>query len=109
MMPPDPIIPQKVDKRGLRRHFNDPEFRTALLRRTNQQVEQYSELAPPSARQVEGATSHIYDWFEYIQEFDRTNFLASVHLYRNPDGTIGASGQPDPQYLVIGNTLLYDP
>ena len=109
MKPPEPIIRQKVDKRELRRRFNDPEFRADLLRRTNQQVEQYCEPAPPSAGQNVGATSHVYDWFEYVQELDRTRYLATVHMYKNPDGTIGASGQPDPQYLVVGDTLLYDP
>jgi hypothetical protein len=58
---------------------------------------------------MEGAASHVYDGFEYIRETDRTRLLATVHLHKNPDGTIGASGQPDPQYLLVGGAILYDP
>jgi hypothetical protein len=109
MMPPENIITRKVDEWELRRQFNDPSFRADLMRRTSQQVESYCKPAPPEARQVPGATSHVYDWFEYSAETGETKLLATVHLYKNPDGTIGASGQPDPQILVIGNVILVDP
>ena len=109
MIPPSPIITQKVDEWELRRVFNEPNFRSDLMRRTRQAVETYCELAPPSAGQVEGAMSHVYDWYEYIEATDSTRLLATVHCYKNPDGTIGASGQPDPQVLVVGNVVLIDP
>jgi hypothetical protein len=35
--------------------------------------------------------------------------LATVHFYKKPDGSIGASGKVDPQVLVIGNRILIDP
>ena len=53
-----------------------------------QKVGVYCQLAPPSAGQVSGATSHVYDWYEYLQESDSTNLLAQVHLYKNPDRSI---------------------
>ena|ERR1022692_219228 len=108
-MNPLHIVPQKVTKRELYRFFNDPEFRAELLRRTNQRVEQYCAPAPPAAGQMEGATSHVYDWFEYIESEDRTILLATVHMYRNPDGSIGASGQPDPTFLLVDGVPLVDP
>jgi hypothetical protein len=31
--------------------------------------------------------------------------VASVHQYKRPDGSLGASGLPDPKYLVIDNVI----
>ena len=98
-----------MGERELRRIFNEPEFRANLLHRTSQTVETYSELAPPGAGQADGAMSHVYDWYEYIEQSDSTRLLATVHFYKNPDGTIGASGQEDPQMLVVGDVILTDP
>jgi hypothetical protein len=109
MTPPETIIIQKVDEWELRRQFNDPGFHSDLMRRTCQKVETYCELAPPSAGQVDGAMSHVHDWYEYVEDTNTARLLATVHFYKNPDGTIGASGKLDPQMLVIGNTLLVDP
>jgi hypothetical protein len=53
--------------------------------------------------------SHVFDWYEYFPESDSTRLLATVHCYKNPDGTLGASGKIDPQILVIGNRILTDP
>ncbi len=33
------------------------------------------------------------------------NEVARVHQYLRTDGTIGASGKPDPKRLVVGGTL----
>jgi len=33
------------------------------------------------------------------------NEIARVHQYLRPDGTVGASGRPDPKRLRIGNIL----
>ena len=33
------------------------------------------------------------------------NEVARVHQYLRQDGTIGASGKPDPKRLLVGNTL----
>jgi hypothetical protein len=32
--------------------------------------------------------------------------LAVAHRYLRPDGTIGASGRPDPKYLLSGETVF---
>lgn len=109
MTPPPKIILQKVDQGELRRAFNDPAIRADLTRRTCQRVESYSKLAPVNAGQLPGTTSHVHDWYECDQQTGKTLLIASVHFYRNADGTIGASGQPDPQQVLLGNTLLVDP
>jgi len=33
--------------------------------------------------------------------------VALVHQYLKPDGNLGASGLPDPKWLVVGETILY--
>ena len=33
--------------------------------------------------------------------------LAIVHQYLRPDGTLGASGIPDPKYLRLADRILY--
>ena len=53
--------------------------------------------------------SHVYDWYAYDENRDSTTLLATVHLYKNPDGSIGASGQPDPVYLLVNGIPLVDP
>lgn len=108
-MPADSIIPEKVGARELREIFNEPDFQADLLRRTCQAVETYCEPAPVSADQMDGAMSHVYDWYEYLPSSNTARLLAVVHYYKNPDGTIGASGKIDPQILVIGNRVLTDP
>jgi hypothetical protein len=32
--------------------------------------------------------------------------IAVVHLYRRPDGALGASGQHDPKWLRVGTEIL---
>ena len=35
--------------------------------------------------------------------------IARIHQYVRPDGSIGASGLPDPNRLLLGGTLYYLP
>jgi hypothetical protein len=109
MTDPDYIIPKKIGEWELRAMFNEPNFHADLLKRTKQSVETYCKPAPVDAGQKPGAMSHIYDWFEYNADTDTTRLLATVHYYKNPDGSIGASGKIDPQLLVVGNTIFTDP
>lgn len=45
---------------------------------------------------------------QIIAYFDAEgNQLAIVHQYLRPDGTIGASGKPDPKRLRQGDTIYY--
>lgn len=37
---------------------------------------------------------------------DETNLIAVMHQIRNPDGTLGTSGKPDPKFLKLGNQIL---
>lgn len=89
--------------------FNDPTFRSELLRRTNQQIEVYAELAPPESRQPDGTMSCIYDWYEYVPELNRGRLLATVHVFKRPDGTLGGCGEPDPKVFVRDGIPHVDP
>ena len=43
---------------------------------------------------------------EIIYYFDAANRkIAVVHQYVLPDGTLGASGRPDPKELLVNGTL----
>ena len=43
---------------------------------------------------------------QYLRYFDSdNNWVVGMHQYLQPDGTIGASGRPDPKHVVIGNTI----
>lgn len=37
---------------------------------------------------------------------DVHELIAVVHQVRSPDGTLGASGLPDPKYLDLGDQIL---
>lgn len=102
-------MPQKVGKAELYRIFNDPGFRQDIIRRTNQRVDVYCEPACADYNQPPGTMSYIYDWMEYDHQQGRMNLLATVHMFKLPDGSIGASGQPDPVVLIVDGAILTDP
>ena len=44
---------------------------------------------------------------QVLRYFDGNGIrIAVVHQIRNPDGTIGASGKPDPKYLQLEDEIL---
>lgn len=96
---------QKVSKKRLREIWNDPEFQSQLLRRTQQRVDVYEDLAPPSANQKPGTMSHVYDFVNN----DDNEVLGSFHVYKEPGGAVGASGMYDPIFVVVNGVLLIDP
>jgi hypothetical protein len=103
------IIAKKVGKQELYRRFNDPSFRADIVRRTNQRVDVSDGLASPDCNQEPGTTSHVYDWMEYVAAENRMKLLATIRMFKKPDGTIGASGKPDPIVLVVDGIPLTDP
>jgi hypothetical protein len=96
---------KKVDKRELRAIWNDPTFQADLLKQTQQRVDVYEQLAPESANQKPGTISYVYD----LVNNDRTELLGTFHLYKEPGGTIGASGLPDPIFLLVEGVPHVDP
>ncbi len=98
-------MPQKVTKWELRKIWNDPEFQAILLKRCTQRVMVSERLAPPDAKQRPGALSQVYDLMDHRAGV----LLGTFHRYRNPDGTIGASGKEDPIFLLVNGVEMCDP
>ena len=59
-----------------------------------------SHLAPPKAGMPPGTLSQIIAYRD--QKGDE---LASAHRYLKPDGTLGASGMPDPKSVMVNGVL----
>ena len=99
-----PIV-QKVSKQELRDIWNDPGFQSILLQKTTERVDVYEALAPPDSGQVDGTLSCVYNLM------DNTNreLLGTFHMYRRPDGSIGASGKVDPIFLLVDGVPTRDP
>lgn len=86
----------------LRRLFNESNI-TERAEREEVRVT-YRKLprrAPASAGQAPGAVTELLEYFLP----DGTS-IALAHQYRNPDGTIGASGRPDPKLLRTDVEIL---
>ena len=43
---------------------------------------------------------------QIVRYRDGNRTIAVMHQIRNPDGTLGASGMPDPKHLDLGYTIL---
>jgi hypothetical protein len=108
MTPPGPIIVQKVEKQQLRDIWNEPHFQADLLRQCTQRIDVYWQLAPPEAGQVEGTMSHVFDLVDNRGYPDR-RLLGTFHVYRTPEGGIGASGMHDPIFLLVNGAPMTDP
>src|SRR5277367_2568264 len=104
MTPPGPKV-NKVTKQRLRDIWNEPDFQSTLLSRTQQRVDVKEGLAPPEAGQDPGTMSHVYDFVNN----DEHQLLGTFHVYRKPDGTIGASGMFDPIFLLVDGVPHVDP
>jgi hypothetical protein len=67
-----------------------------------------SHAPGPSNNQPPGVVSCTYRYVERRPSRSGTllNSVAVVHQYENPDGTIAASGKPDPKSIRVGDTLF---
>ena len=43
---------------------------------------------------------------QFVRYFDEDGLVAAMHQYRRRDGTLGASGMPDPKYLRLEDRIL---
>jgi hypothetical protein len=62
--------------------------------------------ANPEFRQPIGTRSQMIEYWESAG--DHLVKIAIAHRYVRPDGTIGASGRPDPKRVVV-NGVMYKP
>jgi hypothetical protein len=68
-------------------------------------VDVYEALAPPDAGQEDGTISCVYDLMDNLNR----QLLGTFHMYRRPDGAIGASGKVDPIFLLVDGVPMCDP
>jgi hypothetical protein len=97
--PPRPV--RRVSPWELREIFNDGRYYERVCANELIASVEVSRLAPPSAGQPPGTLSETVAYFDLA--FNR---VALVHQYRLPDGTLGASGKPDPKRLLLNAEIL---
>jgi hypothetical protein len=91
-----------VDVTELRRIFNETDY-DARVRRGECVVVLVRDEVPakPIAGEPEGTRSQF---IQYRRLDGRT--VASAHRYMRPDGSIGASGMPDPKRIYLADRIL---
>lgn len=65
-----------------------------------EKVQRNGHPSPPAAAEPFCTRSQSITYFD-----SDGNVIAKVHQYLREDGTIGASGKPDPKRLRIGDTV----
>jgi len=102
--PRDEIV--YVSRSELRRKFNDEGFRQLIgsgtLRSKRLSNRHLKEPAP-----WQGPFCTHSQHVRYLDSHGR--LIVEIHQYLRPDGTLGASGKPDPKRLREGNRILAIP
>jgi hypothetical protein len=89
-----------VDKWTLRQLFNALDYYGRMRRGELTAVVYRERLALGIAGQAPGTLAQVVHYFAGRVE------VARVHQYLRRDGTLGASGLPDPKWLRDGNRIL---
>src|SRR4051794_12295332 len=89
-----------VDAQTLRHRFNVLDYHGALLRGELIPLVKKDQIIRPGTALPVGTRSQL---IFYMQG---QSVVAKVHQYLLPDGTLGASGRPDPKWLRDGNRIL---
>lgn len=84
----------------MREMFNSLDLWTRAKAKEFQMVVMESRQAPPSSGEPDGTLSQMVSYRD-----GDSNEIARVHQYLRADGTIGASGLPDPKRLFHDGTL----
>jgi hypothetical protein len=84
----------------IRQRFNELDYYGQLRRGELTAVLYREHLASASSGQPPGTLSQFFRYKRGDVE------VARVHQYRLRDGTLGASGLPDPKWLRDGNRIL---
>jgi hypothetical protein len=91
-----------VPEDELRRIFNDGDYYGRACRNELLTSVEAERPAPPSAGQPPGTMSRVVVYYD-LPSLRR---VALVHEYRLPDGTLGASGRPDPKRILLEGEIL---
>jgi hypothetical protein len=91
----------EISKQELQNLFNDERYwERAMYGELFQTVEEDGHPSPPLANEEVCTRSQIIAYRD-----DRGHQVARVHQYVRPDGTLGASGRPDPQEVLFEDAL----
>jgi hypothetical protein len=94
-----------VSKKAIREAFNAQGFPEKIRKGFVSERVQKSSPAPPLNFLKPGSISR-----SVLYVGGNGKKLALVHEYRQPDNSLGASGQPDPKHLLVGDELwVVDP
>src|SRR3972149_5100098 len=92
-----------VGARKIRQAFNASQLYHRLLSGDLQSsIRDESHLSQTRAANL--GSPHC-TWSQMLAYFDEAQLVAIVHQYQQPDGTLGASGQPDPKWLRVGRDI----
>jgi hypothetical protein len=95
-----PLDRKFVNAGELQRLFNDADYfgRT----QTGEFLEEvvYDRKPHPKSGQASGTRSERVNYTD-----QEGRYMATVHQFKRIDGSLGASGLPDPKRVRIGNTL----
>ena len=84
----------------MRRLFNDGHYWEQVQSGAFTEVLMEDRLAPPASGEPPGTRSQMMSYRD-----GKDNEIARVHRYLRPDGSLGASGKPDPKRLLKDNVL----
>ena len=96
----EPLPVQPVDRDTLRGIFNSGRFYERVLDGELSQLVISSRPASPLSNQPRGTMS------EEVEYYSASDAVARVHQFVLPDGSLGASGRPDPK-AVLSDGILY--
>jgi hypothetical protein len=86
----------------IRQHFNDGQyFSRAQSGEFNSYPIKDKHRDPPPTGEPNCTRSQIVIYRDL-----EGNAIALVHQYLRPDKTLGASGLPDPKYIILGDRIL---
>lgn len=86
----------------IRKLFNDGQYYQQLLdNKLTAHLKADKILSKVPVGEPEGTRSQIVYYFDL-----EGNPVAIVHQYMRPDGTIGASGKPDPKKLFLEDRII---
>lgn len=90
---------QLVNEHTLRQLFDDEQILEGVGRGLITAISHSQSPASPRSNQPEGTISELVDYFHGHE------LIATAHRFVLPDGSIGASGLPDPKMVVSGGTM----
>ena len=86
----------RITANKMRQLFNKIIFPRVKQGELTPRVEWSNHPSPPKADEPHCTESQIVDYF------DNSGLeVARVHQFLRPDGTLGASGKPDPKRIVV--------